>query len=62
MLSPFTLHLFATSWCSLRSIPVPIGWLSPVGYVETPYLDEDFRISTGDKGSLFIAARVPMSP
>ena len=38
-------------------IPIPLGWLSPVGYVDTPYLDEDLRISKGDKGSLFIASR-----
>lgn len=42
----------------LCSIPIPIGWLSPVGYVDTPYLDEELRISRGDKGSIFIAARV----
>ncbi len=40
-----------------RRIPIPLGWLSPVGYVDTPYLDEELRISRGDKGSLFIAAR-----
>ena len=41
------------------SIPIPLGWLSPVGYVDTPYLDDELRISRGDKGSLFVAARVP---
>ncbi len=39
-------------------IPIPLGLISPVGYVDTPFLDDELRISEGDKGSLFIAARV----
>lgn len=42
----------------MRSIPIPLAWLSPVGYVDTPYLDEELRISRADRGSIFIAARV----
>ena len=40
------------------SIDVPIGIISPVGFVDTPYLDEDMRISIGDKGSVFIARKI----
>ena len=42
------------------ALPNPLagGALSgPVGYVETQYLDDALRISSGDKGSLFIAVR-----
>ena len=41
---------------------LPLGWVRPQGWVEVTYLDEDFRIGRGDKGSVFIAkreARVP---
>ncbi|PNW71318.1 hypothetical protein CHLRE_16g649200v5 [Chlamydomonas reinhardtii] len=40
-----------------RRLSLPLSLLNPVGYVDTPYLDEDLRISIGDKGSVFIAAR-----
>jgi hypothetical protein len=39
-------------------IPFPIAAFSPKGYIDTLYLDEELRISKGDKGSLFIARRV----
>mmetsp|Transcript_11134 Transcript_11134/g.24002 ORF Transcript_11134/g.24002 Transcript_11134/m.24002 type:complete len:278 (+) Transcript_11134:54-887(+) len=39
-------------------VPIPLGWISPVGYVDTLYLDEELRVSKGDKGSIFFAARV----
>jgi hypothetical protein len=29
------------------------------GWVDTTYLDEDFRIGRGDKGSVFVTARQP---
>eukprot|EP00879_Flechtneria_rotunda_P008718 GHRR01009132.1.p1 GENE.GHRR01009132.1~~GHRR01009132.1.p1 ORF type:complete len:272 (+),score=87.99 GHRR01009132.1:82-897(+) len=44
------------NWGDLR-IPFPIGAFSPSGYIDTVYLDEDLRISKGDKGSIFIARR-----
>lgn len=28
------------------------------GWVETTYLDEDFRVGRGDKGSVFVTARL----
>ena len=28
-----------------------------IGWVETTYLDEDFRVGRGDKGSVFVTAR-----
>lgn len=38
-------------------IPFAINVFSPSGYIDTLYLDEDLRISKGDKGSIFIARR-----
>ena len=35
-----------------------LAWLSPLGYVDTLYLDEDTRVSVGDKGGLFVLRRV----
>ena len=55
--APATANTIRPSLLSSPRIPIPLGWLSPVGYVDTPYLDEDLRISKGDKGSLFIASR-----
>jgi hypothetical protein len=46
----------------LFSIEVPIGIISPVGFVDTPYLDDEFRISVGDKGSVFVARRIKSGP
>ncbi|GIL48202.1 hypothetical protein Vafri_4887 [Volvox africanus] len=40
-----------------RRLSLPLSFLNPVGFVDTPYLDEEIRISIGDKGSIFIAAR-----
>jgi hypothetical protein len=41
----------------LPRLSLPLAWLSPVGFVETLYLDDALRISVGDKGSLFVAAK-----
>lgn len=38
-------------------VPFPIKAFSPSGYIDTLYLDEEFRVSKGDKGSIFIARR-----
>eukprot|EP00882_Tetradesmus_deserticola_P029537 GHRQ01033093.1.p1 GENE.GHRQ01033093.1~~GHRQ01033093.1.p1 ORF type:complete len:257 (+),score=64.17 GHRQ01033093.1:130-900(+) len=43
-------------WGSLR-VPFAIGVFSPSGYIDTLFLDEDLRISKGDKGSIFVARR-----
>lgn len=43
-------------WNGLR-IPFPIKTFSPSGYIDTLYLDDDLRVSKGDKGSIFIARR-----
>ncbi|GLC40310.1 hypothetical protein PLESTB_001516400 [Pleodorina starrii] len=40
-----------------RRLSLPLSLLNPVGFVDTPYLDDEIRISVGDKGSVFIAAR-----
>ena len=45
--------------------PVPFGMLEAVrpgqtkGWFSTPYLDEDLRISVGNKGSIFVLRRPP---
>lgn len=40
---------------------VSLSWISPKGWIETTYLDENFRIGRGDKGSIFVAARAKQS-
>lgn len=42
-----------------RQVALPLDWLSPEGAVDTLYLDEELRVSVGDKGSLFVVRRVP---
>lgn len=37
---------------------VPLTAVSPRGWIETTYLDERVRVGRGDKGSLFVTARV----
>jgi hypothetical protein len=45
----------------LGPLSIPLKWANggkgPQGWVDTTYLDEDFRIGRGDKGSIFVAAR-----
>ena len=43
---------------SLPSVELPLDWLQPLGYVDSLYLDEDMRISVGDKGGLFVLRRI----
>lgn len=38
-------------------IPFPIGAFKPTGWVDTLYLDDEIRVSTGDKGSVFVARK-----
>jgi len=44
------------------TLSIPLGWLNdgkgPQGWVETTYVDEDVRIGRGDKGTIFVTARV----
>lgn len=42
---------------ALPSLKIPLGIANPTGWVDTTYLDEDFRIGRGDKGSVFVTAR-----
>lgn len=44
-------------WGKFIRIPFPIKAFSPTGYIDTLYLDQDLRVSKGDKGSYFIARR-----
>ncbi len=39
-------------------LQLPLSLLAPRGAVETTYLDESVRIGRGDKGSVFVCARV----
>mmetsp|Transcript_160041 Transcript_160041/g.282176 ORF Transcript_160041/g.282176 Transcript_160041/m.282176 type:complete len:443 (+) Transcript_160041:78-1406(+) len=43
-------------------LQVPLTWVNngegPFGYVDTTYLDEDLRLGRGDKGSIFVTARM----
>lgn len=39
------------------STTVSLDRVRPQGWVQTTYLDEDFRIGRGDKGSVFVTAR-----
>mmetsp|Transcript_11299 Transcript_11299/g.18055 ORF Transcript_11299/g.18055 Transcript_11299/m.18055 type:complete len:215 (+) Transcript_11299:415-1059(+) len=41
---------------------VPLTWIRPKGWVETTYLDPEFRIGRGDKGSVFVAVRSKINP
>ncbi len=43
-------------------IALPLGWVRPRGWLEVSYLDEEFRIGRGDKGSVFIAKREGRPP
>jgi len=40
---------------------VSLERFQPHGWVQTTYLDEDFRVGRGDKGSVFVTARRPSS-
>eukprot|EP00897_Mesotaenium_endlicherianum_P003020 jgi/Mesen1/2746/ME000169S01908 len=43
---------------ALLNVTIPLGWVNPKGWVDVTFLDEEFRISRGDKGSVFIAAKL----
>ena len=43
---------------SLGPLRIPLTAISPRGWIETTYLDDRVRVGRGDKGSLFVTARV----
>lgn len=45
---------FQVSVGGAMRLRLPLDWLSPVGFVDTLYLDMTTRVSVGDKGSLFV--------
>jgi hypothetical protein len=49
---------FTARVASLPEVAASLAWLKPLGYVDTLYLDQDFRVSIGDKGGLFVLRRL----
>lgn len=41
-----------------QSPKIPLDWVNPKGWVDTTFLDQDLRVGRGDKGSIFVSARV----
>ena len=41
----------------LPQLRLSLAWLRPLGYVDTLFLDDDMRVSVGDKGGLFVLRR-----
>lgn len=37
---------------------LPLDSVKPRGWLKTTYLDNDFRVGRGDKGSIFVAAKI----
>lgn len=49
---------FSLKLGGLPPLKIPLTWpKTPLGFVDTTYLDEDFRVGRGDKGSVFVTAR-----
>ncbi|KAK9838271.1 hypothetical protein WJX81_001545 [Elliptochloris bilobata] len=48
---------FSLKLGALPELSLPLDLFSPTGWVETTYLDVDFRVGRGDKGSVFVTAR-----
>jgi len=46
---------------ALPTLRLGLGWANATGWVRTTYVDDDLRIGRGDKGSVFVAARVGSS-
>ena len=49
---------FTAQLGGLPPLELSLAWLRPLGYVDTLYLDEDLRVSVGDKGGLFVLRRL----
>jgi len=48
---------FSLKLGALPTLTIPLTWpKAPLGFVDTTYLDEDFRVGRGDKGSVFVTA------
>lgn len=43
---------------SLQPLRIPLEWVKARGWVDTTFLDETLRVGRGDKGSIFVAARI----
>ncbi|XP_024369799.1 probable plastid-lipid-associated protein 4, chloroplastic isoform X1 [Physcomitrium patens] len=52
-----TFDSFVVKLGSVTFPSVSLNWISPKGWIETTFLDENFRIGRGDKGSIFVAVR-----
>lgn len=51
-------NFFSLKLGSLPALRIPLNWpRRPTGFVDTTFLDQDFRIGRGDKGSVFVTAR-----
>ncbi|KAK9814967.1 hypothetical protein WJX73_003488 [Symbiochloris irregularis] len=42
---------------ALPRLRIPLNWISPKGWVDTTYVDEEVRVGRGDKGSVFVTVR-----
>ncbi|CAI5470203.1 unnamed protein product [Closterium sp. Yama58-4] len=40
------------------SFTLPLSLISPTGWIDVTYIDEEMRVTRGDKGSVFLATRV----
>lgn len=49
---------FTAKVAQLPEAAASLALLKPVGYLDTPFLDSDLRVSVGDKGGLFVLRRV----
>ncbi|GAX83925.1 hypothetical protein CEUSTIGMA_g11349.t1 [Chlamydomonas eustigma] len=45
-----------------KRVTLPVDWVRPSGYIDTPYLDDELRISVGGTGSIFIAVKLASKP
>lgn len=41
----------------LKNVKIPLGIIGPRGWLTTQYIDDDFRITRGHKGSVFVLTR-----
>lgn len=55
LLATFT--SFTLTWDKRPRLSFSLKWLKPTGFIDTLFLDEELRISRGDKGSIFVARR-----
>ncbi|XP_057869234.2 fibrillin protein 5 homolog isoform X1 [Cryptomeria japonica] len=53
-----TFESFYVSIGNWQSPVIPLDWVNPKGWVDNTFLDQDLRVGRGDKGSVFVSARV----